>query len=263
MGAAAQLVAIELVEGLDDRSHLGDRAPAEIPAAAMDGTTRAGDFGPNEPLVGQDQPALARLGEDAAVGRVTPDEVARPDARVFLVRDQGDQHATVQPASGELGGAGHHGGRSALHVVTATSVHTPGFKAWLERVDGHAGGADGVQVRAEHERRALGVPDLAHRVGASRHGLFQPRFDSGGVQPLARELRDALLTERLVRRDRWIDGGDAYQILQDLQYAFGRQRILCHHGVPRIESKLTPLRSAPEPDGRQQRCPSECHPRGP
>src|SRR5207249_10804906 len=79
-----ELQGIELLERRDDPPHPADRAPAQIPAAAVGRPTPRDDIDPNEALVGQDQLPFAALRENAPVGRVIPDEALGTLARVFL-----------------------------------------------------------------------------------------------------------------------------------------------------------------------------------
>ena len=206
MRPAPQHVPVEAIERGDRSAHRHDRARAEIPPAAVGRPTRRDELGPHEALVGQHQLAGARLGQNAAIRRMPPDEVVGAGARVFLVGDQRHEESAAESgfARQRRGGA-HDRRRAAFHVVAATAVQTPVLQHGIERSDRHARGPDRVEMRAEDERGAGLACDLSHGVGAGRRGLFQRGAHSMAGEPFTGEARDLAFASRLVGRDGGID----------------------------------------------------------
>src|SRR5690606_3550732 len=174
----------------DYATHCRDRAPTVLPAAAVCSDAAHLDLDPDESLVRDDQPALARLRHDTRVARVAAHEIGSADARVFFVAHECGVYRPARRTLRELLQRRHDRCDAALHVIRAAAVELPVLDARLESVLDHAFDGDRVEVRTQRETRTVATTDARDRVAPPRRDLIDPRVDPAPLHPVDAELRD-------------------------------------------------------------------------
>ena len=96
---------------------------------------------------------IRRLGDDRHVRAPLAHERLGAEAHVLLVDDGRDDEPPARPVLREDAGGRDHRGDAALHVLRAAAVEPAVLDARREWIR-HALDADGVEVAAEHHRRA-------------------------------------------------------------------------------------------------------------
>ena len=145
--------AIELLDPDEDAAHLRDRVDAEVRARTVCGASRhVRPRGARSPVRDREL-QLRRLGHDRRVGGEGRRDGLGPDARELLVGDGGQKHVSAEAAPLRLGGREHARGETPLHVLRSASVEPPAIQPWNERI-AHAGDANRVHVRVQHQRAA-------------------------------------------------------------------------------------------------------------
>lgn len=147
---------------------------------------------PDEPLVGEGDFEVARLGDNGRVGGEGLQHLLGARAAVLLVCDTCEEDVAAQRAAGGgTGGGDHHGRDAALHVEGAAAVHPPFADARGERVAVVAGETDRVQVAVEHQGAAAAG---AARDRDDRRPAGPPfqavDLEAAGGQPGAAEVGD-------------------------------------------------------------------------
>ena len=165
-------------------------------------TPRHLDLEMDEAAMRDRDPEIRRLRHDRSVGGERRRDRLRPDARELLVRDGGHDHVPTQATSLRVCRREHASREAPLHVLRATPVEPSALDARHERVR-HAGDADRVHVRVQHQRaattRAAGYRD---DIGAARAKLRERRLEPRALAPLGDEPREPELTRAARRRRR-------------------------------------------------------------
>ena len=113
---------VQLADGGQDRSGLDDRVDAEVRTRPMGRTARDLDLRPYESAMGDHELELGGLGDDRRVGAQGGENLLDAQARVLLVRHDGDHDVAREPERGGLAAGDQRRRDAGLHVIRATAI---------------------------------------------------------------------------------------------------------------------------------------------
>jgi hypothetical protein len=152
MYAAAEPV-VELGHRDEQRPGFEDRVAAEVGPGPVRGQSDDLDLGPDEATVRGGDLELGRFGDDRGVNMDPIEDLRRPEARVLLIGDIGDDHLARQSKPVRLSGGDERGGKTGLHVVGAATVQAVTVDDRDERRR-HSTGTDRVEVPTQQKGTA-------------------------------------------------------------------------------------------------------------
>ncbi len=216
MGLSADAAPGVRLESLKHSAHAVDRVDALLRAGAVDRLPLGRDREPQHTLVRDDDLEARGLADHCAFRRQPRlEKTQQPAHAKLLIRGPCEDHRRRWwlPALRHPDDGGHHRREACLVVGGPASVHRVPLHARCERLEVHAFGRDGVDVRVEPDRLFASAGHSRNHARPAGNGLAQLALDPRLPEARRNVGRNLLLPPAFRRRRiQRIDAGDRDQV---------------------------------------------------